>query len=186
MDFRLVYRGRLKANAATAADKQDVRRIFHPQLKKLWEQVPLNDQKNLLKPVPDPGEISILRQCGAFQFAPLVCTDLRLVTDLDIVFLRPQEPGFLVTQGGDVDNRVKTLLDALRMPKVENELPQGDSPQDGETPFFCLLEDDALVTGLSVTTDRLLEPVHDQDVHLLIRVKVRGTTVTWGNIGLIG
>lgn len=36
------------------------------------------------------------------------------------------------------------------------ELPDGDEPQDGEDPFFCLLKDDALVTRLAVDTDTLL------------------------------
>jgi hypothetical protein len=35
MDFRLIHRGRLKANS-TVKDNQSVRRVFHPQLRKLW------------------------------------------------------------------------------------------------------------------------------------------------------
>jgi hypothetical protein len=185
MEFRLVYRGKLKANAATAADKQEVSRVFHPQLRNLWQQLPLSSHPDWLRPEPQTN-FSILEQRGAFSFAPLVSTKLRLIAELSIIFLRPQEPGRLITQGGDIDNRIKTLLDALRMPKAE-ELPRSDAPKEGETPFFCLLEDDALVTALSVTTDRLLEePGDPQHVHLVIHVRVRGTTVLVGTIDLVG
>jgi len=49
-------------------------------------------------------------------------------------------------------------------------------PQDDEDPFFCLLEDDSLVTSIAVTTDRLLTPMEASekihDVHLIIHVQV--------------
>ena len=99
--------------------------------------------------------------------------------------LRPEAPGSIVAQGGDIDNRLKTLLDALRMPRDESELARNDSPKDGEDPFFCLLEDDHLVTKIAVATDRLLLPCDDpSSVRLLIHVKARATLLTYSNIGL--
>ena len=71
------------------------------------------------------------------------------------MFLRsdiPGSPGF----AGDIDNRVKTLLDALKMPST-GEIPPGASPGQDEDPLFCLLEDDSLVTRLSVEMDQLLD-----------------------------
>lgn len=73
----------------------------------------------------------------------------------------------------------------MRIPKA-NEIPSGDCPQKGENPFFCLLEDDALVTHISVTTDRLLEFDDPLEVVLLISVTVRVTQPQMHNIGLIG
>ena len=71
------------------------------------------------------------------------------------------------------------------MPKVEAELPDGDLPNREENPFFCLLENDALITKICVKTDRLLEsPTSDSHVHLLIAVKTKGTVGTWFNIGI--
>ena len=47
-------------------------------------------------------------------------------------------------------------------------------PEKGEDPFFCLLEDDNLITDVKVTTDRLLLPAkedeHIHDVHLTLHV----------------
>jgi hypothetical protein len=86
--------------------------------------------------------------------------------------MRRDSPGNLVTSGGDIDNRLKTLLDALRVPDVIKGMP--DMPSEDEDPFFCLLEDDCLITALSVTTDTLLVPQADEerqhDVVLVIHV----------------
>jgi len=110
---------------------------------------------------------------------PLINSYLKLVASLDILMLRREEPGSLILQGGDIDNRIKTLLDSLRVPKGINEIPNGDSPLDGEKPFFyCLLEDDALVTDLTIRTDRLLLPGNDTNVVLVIDVLIRGTGAT--------
>src|SRR6185437_9442927 len=108
-----------------------------------------------------------------------------MVAELSITFLRPEPPGSLVTQGGDIDNRLKTLFDALRMPKDISELPPGDAPAEGETPFFCLLEDDNLITKIAVNTDRLLKPPpKPSHVVLLIHVTTKPTRLIWANIGL--
>ena len=101
---------------------------------------------------------------------PLVRRSLDLNCSLDILFLRHEDPGNLVLQGGDVDGRIKTLLDALTMPKpdVERRLPSKHPT------LYTLLESDALVAGLNVSTDRLLvSPTNGiNEVHLVIEVKV--------------
>ena len=188
MEFRLVYEGRLKANG-TARDKQEIRRAFHPQLRDLWTKLPLSELRRCVNDGPPDGSRPVprlLRDIGAFRFAPLVSPKLNLVARLKIEFLRPQEPGALVSTGGDIDNRIKTLLDALRMPKNPDELPKEDAPRADEMPFFCLLEDDVLVTELAVITDRLLDAPSPEEVLLLIQVRLIGTTTTWDNIGIIG
>jgi hypothetical protein len=110
---------------------------------------------------------------------------LNLISELDITFLRPEAPGAIITKGGDIDNRIKTLLDGLRMPKDMTEIPTGDAPTADENPFYCLLEDDTLVTRLNVDADRLLEPVKDRsDVLLLIHVQIKWTQGTLENLSL--
>lgn len=103
----------------------------------------------------------------------LVCNYFNIVCSLDVLFLRRDMPGDLIKSGGDLDNRMKVLFDALRMPASDDELA-GATPQQGEDPFCCLLEDDKLITEIKITTDRLLTPKTDSegqnDVHLIIRV----------------
>jgi len=93
---------------------------------------------------------------------------------LEITLLRPGAPGNIVQGGGDIDNRLKTLLDALAVPPHDNQLPR-NPPAADETPFFCVLEDDGLITKLSVNTERLLESTNspsDVELTLLVRTKI--------------
>ena len=51
------------------------------------------------------------------HYQPLVRNSLALVCSLEIVFLRAGPKG-KVYQGGDLDNRIKTFIDALRVPSL--------------------------------------------------------------------
>ncbi len=184
MEFRLTYSGLLRTNASVQ-DKMYLRRCFHAQLVELWNQVPLRDFRDLLNPAPASGQISIIQPLGPFQFAPLVTQRIHLVCELEITLLRPEPPGSVITQSGDIDNRLKTLFDGLRMPRHLAELVPSDSPKSNETPFFCLLEDDNLVTKVAVVTDRLLARVPNAGhVLLLIRVTTSATKMIYKNMGL--
>jgi hypothetical protein len=190
MEFTLHYRGELKANRGPL-DKHILRCHFHTQLKELWDQLPLREYHGqlLLPPSTDPqaleGSCSVLRPIGAFNFAPLVSSRIHFVAELDILLLRPEPPGMIITQGGDIDNRIKTLLDALKVPSEPNALPSQAVPTPDQVPFFCLLEDDNLVTRLAVKTDRLFEPVQSpNEVVLLIHVTTKQLLGLMGTIGL--
>lgn len=62
-------------------------------------------------------------------FIPLVTEELGLRCKLDILFLRPENPGSLFVRG-DLDNRLKTLFDGLRIANDKQEL--GNSPLSAE------------------------------------------------------
>jgi len=70
---------------------------------------------------------SIIQDVGDFQFAPLVNNKLHMTADLNITMLRPGRPGSLITHAGDIDNRLKTLLDALKVPEP-GALPKDARP----------------------------------------------------------
>lgn len=185
MKFTLTYRGELKSNRG-AKDKHELRRHFHRQLKELWTQKPLSGfRRRLLDRSSNDQSTNIVRDIAGFEFAPLICERLALTAELRITLFRPHPPGALVGSGGDIDNRMKTVLDALKVPSEPNALPNGATPSDDEIPFFCLLEDDKLITELSVTTERLLEPDQSpNEVLMLIDVVVRHVEVYIGTIGL--
>jgi hypothetical protein len=110
-----------------------------------------------------------------YKWLPLVTEELGIACSLDILFLRRDAPGkIIVSGGGDIDNRLKVLFDALRMPKYADEV-QDCTPKENENPFFCLLEDDTLINHVKITTDRLLTPLESgeaiNDVVLVIHVK---------------
>jgi hypothetical protein len=50
--------------------------------------------------------------------------------------------------------------------------------------MFCLLEDDNLITSLSVRSEHLLEDAAKDDVELYIVVRTRALRAIWGNVGL--
>lgn len=104
------------------------------------------------------------QRCGG-RFVPLISKAGGFTCALDILFLRRDNPGHIVSSGGDIDNRIKVLFDGFRMPETVAELGGLSIDQD-EDPFFCLLEDDQLITRVSVTTDRLIVPQKsDESVH---------------------
>ena len=125
----------------------------------------------------------MVRPFGPFVFVPLVTGEMSVIAELSLVMLRPELPGKLINQGGDIDNRLKTLFDALTMPQNQNSLPNNIKPTSDQEPFFfCLLEDDNLITSVAVKTEQMLEPCEDKSiVDVLINVKTRVTRVTLGN-----
>lgn len=209
MEFRLIYEGELRASGNNKTrppkEKHVIRKQIHKQLAELWDIHPsLKEFK--IENNGTSASISTLEYDLAplgksyvdtlannntksgFRFVPLVHKKLDLICSLDILFLRREDPGELLKQGGDVDNRVKTLLDALQIPQHLHDLTD-QSPEVDENPFYCLLENDSLVTELNITTDRLLTPIRSggnkNDVVLVIRVKIKAVRVLFENLELI-
>ncbi len=141
----------------------------------------------LAKLTDEYRKLSVVKKVDRWTFTSIINETHHLIADLNITILRPEEPGSLITQGGDIDNRLKTLLDALTIPK-SNQIPRGDSAGDDEQPCHCLLEDDNLITGLNVTVDRLLRSgASDPDpseVLMMICVDVSATRGTLKNLEL--
>jgi hypothetical protein len=106
-------------------------------------------------------------------YIPLVTKRMEARCSLDILFLRPEEPGMII-EGGDLDNRIKTLFDALRLPSNLAEAG-GEEAKVMDEPVFCLMEDDRLISEVRIVTDHLLMLPHSQqlganDVFLVISV----------------
>jgi hypothetical protein len=183
MEFTLHYRGPLKSNARPA-EKHKLRCVFHEQLKQLWQQEPLVGRDKMLE--PDTEGNSLVQTLRGFSFLSLVSKRIDMIAELDITLLRPEPPGSIIGRGGDIDNRLKTLFDALKAPSDPSDLPRDASPTDDQQPyFFCLLEDDRLITRISVDTAQLLEPVQgDTEVDLIVRVQAKLLSVRWETIGL--
>ena len=198
-----------------AAHKHQVRREFHKQLKHLWatdrflsryqispenpnigtNRKPAADSMYAMW-APSEDELKPLVDVVAarhakldYRFVPLVTEYFDLLCSLHILFLRHDVPGSAI-QAGDIDNRIKTLIDALRIPNNQAELVGDDaSPKDDEDPFFCLLQDDNQVSGFSVETDTLLEPPDgrsdDRNVKIVVTVELRPYFATQFNLSFV-
>lgn len=168
MNFRLIYRGPLHPQGGGSANprhKHFIRQQFHLQLSVLWKSVPFINsigEINVHWQKPDGSHELVSRiekmarehSKGGFRFVPLISKELGLACRLKVLILRREEPGQQF--GGDIDNRFKVLVDALKIPD-ESDI-RGMDPSDDDDPFFCLLEDDARLTDFQVKSDRLLIP----------------------------
>lgn len=197
MEFRLTYEGPLRSSngrderPARRDHKHDIRKTFHGQLKRLWAETPFlrgdssgpnllsfTSERRYVKPATSIDELAAKHFLYGFNFVPLVTADLGLMCGLDILYLRRAKPGDVLQYTGDIDNRLKTLFDALQIPDA-NQGYSAKSPAEDEKPFFCLLENDRLITKVAVETDRLLEDVNnpegdiENDARLVITVRIR-------------
>ena len=173
MEFRLIYEGPLHGQGAKSLHKWEIRRALHPQLQRLWREHPLKNAADRLLAHPAlPGQTSVVVEKGG------------LYAELSVLLFRQQPRGTLITDGGDIDNRLKTLLDGLRVPhgsmEGRTELPEEPDP----LPFFCLLEDDSLVSKVIVESEQLLRPAKLDEVVAIISVHVKKTMLTHENMAL--
>ena len=192
MQFRLTYEGKLlgaSRNNPRAPHKHEIRKVFHRQLRLLcsfhpafdWFQEEGEGQERIRHHTDQ------FERCG-YRFFPLATLQLSLLCGVDILFLRPDRPGVVLHGGsGDLDNRLKTLFDALRMPTSKDELGGYATPEADEDPFYCLLEDDSLINSVSVDADTLLQPIGHgfdrNDARVVLTVRLQPYKQTWRNVG---
>lgn len=206
MELRLCYEGPLRASnagrdekTARKEHKHSIRKVFHSQLKRFWQENTVLRRggdtggptvlvtEEYIEPPLTVEAISEKYSHLGFKFVPLVRSDLDLMCGLDILYLRRAKPGDVVKYTGDIDNRLKTLFDALQIPDANQDYHLL-TPKPDEVPFFCLLENDNLITKVSVDTDMLLQDVknpegdHENDAKLVISVKIRPYKLNFSNI----
>jgi hypothetical protein len=176
-EFQLSYDGPLHSsqNTGRREQKHAIRKRFHPQLAKVWKRLHPQAESDILSRFSAAyGSGPEYIERSSFRFCPIVRTSERLVCELDILFIRRELPGRVIT-GGDLDNRIKTLFDALRVPDPQQMT--GVQPDFGEDPFYCLVEDDALITALAITTAQNLEDAssssEEKHVRLVLKVKLK-------------
>jgi hypothetical protein len=82
----------------------------------IWSPPVLPEYNDPIPPLM-PGQTDL---CAPIQvpnsaaYLPLIRKSLNLACAVDILFLRHEDPGSLILQGGDIDGRIKTLFDASR------------------------------------------------------------------------
>jgi hypothetical protein len=208
MKFRLTYEGKLYADSkrdrdtrlSRAKHQHELRKVFHKQLKALWENHKELSRDQAVPKKPgfrnEPDERRLIREVIAdeyarlgYRFVPLVGQRNATVCNLDILFLRADPPGSLM-HGGDLDNRIKTQIDGLRMTDVASELGGYEKPDDDEDPFFCLLENDKYIAHFAVEADTLFQPIGStfdrNDVRIVITVQTGVIYTRMDNLDWIG
>lgn len=203
MKFVLHYRGSLPAatnNNSRTGDKHRIRLHFDRQLRELVsrkvafehlaaETIPHGKLAGgaLTAPLDHNGNkiLKFAVPLAGYELVTLLTRPHRLAAEIDITWLRREEPGHVVT-GGDLDNRLKTLFDAMRMPHTAEEIAPSLDEQDELERLYCLLEDDSMITRCAITTHELLEPPKEgekqNDVDLTIHVTVVTTFPSMANM----
>lgn len=207
LEFKLLYQGQLLG--ASRDDKRphhkhELRKEFHKQLKRLWTtKSPLKERtlSNIPRALdaayyskPEDAFISYSKTVAdkftyhGYSFLPVISDELFLTCSIEILFLRPEESR-MIFQMGDIDGRIKTIFDSLRMPSVQeaSQLKNEFPPTDDEKPMYCLLEDDKLISEVRLATDQLLllpgtSELKATDSFLVITVKVKPTRLCYGNL----
>jgi hypothetical protein len=183
MEFHLIYDGNLlKAGGkknTRAWEKHSIRRNLHEQLKRLWETHPAlkyyadkTVEWNHKPPERFLDHLANNYEKGGIGFIPIATELNGLVLSLDVLLLRPEGPGQILDSAGDIDNRMKVLIDALRVPRDLSEMKRKDGDDPDPNPMYCLMADDKLITALKVKTDRLLLTMRDEhEACVVIRVE---------------
>lgn len=191
MEFTLVYEGPLKPHGkGGSSHRQDIRSQFNEQLKVLWEAEPL--KSHMPRALGDANidyvetfsataegreprkEPSTVREVSGNHYLPIVAAQHSLTARIDITWFRDEPPG-KVLQIGDIDNRLKTLLDCLQTPPV-GQATNEDLGTSLKEPFFTVLDDDALISEFSVKTVRDLRTCAAQG-KVLLMIQVRPIVV---------
>ena len=162
-------------------EKHALRLEFHRQLADLWKRDPrlssidpeqLKDvvthsevfrgrfdvQRNAEKHIPLYEDTPLRgflyqRPFRGYRFIPLVTGVMHADCRLEITISRSLRRGTIL-YAGDLDGRLKVLLDALSMPLQKSDLPCGVT--GGDEICFCLLEEDVMVTDLCIESKQLL------------------------------
>ena len=195
MKFKLVYNGEIKINPKhRCAHLHEIRTQLSPQLKRLTEIAPYDAIRQTLM-----NRKKCFREVGGAKFFPIITPELDLLAELDVQIMHPE---LLNTPHADIDNRMKTLLDALKRPQSANEV--SSAMNKGETMFF-LLDDDHLVTKMTINTSHLLarpegigrtkirahslgaaaKPLPDYDLLIIISVNIKASRGTMDNLAVI-
>jgi hypothetical protein len=220
MKIRLVYEGDLFSNQTGSnhrpsrltidQHKQKIRREIHHQLKRAFTELPAlksfsycpgcKTNHNFGMGDDNTHKTEDLQQCisreigdrakvGKFYFCPLVNDKLGLECSLDILIMRHGTRRG-VYEAGDLDNRVKTLIDGLTMPNLSQV--QDDEPNNDEEPFFTLMSDDNIISGLRVEADLLHKISSGQDgekniskVLAIITVEIKPSVPNSMNIAFV-
>jgi hypothetical protein len=155
---------------AKAVAKWEIREALRPQIERFWKQSP----QVVTKLVEQPSVKDFYyREVEGIKFIALITEKLQLVAEIDVLLLRKSPRGSVVGNSGDLDNQLKTLIDALRVPSNKQEIPDSKRHVWKGREFHTLLEDDRLITRLNVECDQYLEDVRDDEVLAIVKASAK-------------
>jgi hypothetical protein len=192
--FTLRFGGHVPSGArgGKAEEKHNLRVHFSDQIHRKWQKIKaLNQYLEMHMPIvedhrsgrfckPSNGDELLpffgVKRSGLTIF-PMISAHNALMCELSI-FMSVMEPRLLEPKG-DLDNRVKFIFDALRMPHEDQEIPA--SACSGSDQLYCLLEDDSLIRKFSVEAEEAISSPLTESIE--IRVTIFSTSETHFSLG---
>lgn len=159
-----------------AKEKHEIRMKFSEQLGKLVKTQPFILGKSKLA--------NRKWHKNKYIFFPLVPFSSQCSASLKVRILDRQQRGYLIGRGGDIDNRLKTILDALRIPNEGTDM-KGVAPGNRKR-IYTLLEDDRQVSSLSVEISRWMVEGPPNEVFVIIDIETQEEQTTYQSIDVLG
>lgn len=139
MKITLTFQGRLPAKQrGVSPAKASLRAAFHPQI--AAQVKPILSERNWT------AVSTVIDGC---HFVSPAHHAYGTAVELDVLLLVPPSQARV----GDVDNRLKTLIDGLTCPANSEQMQGFHEPPDGG-PTYCLMSDDNLVQQITVDSRR--------------------------------
>jgi len=182
MDIVLTYRGRIPAKRSDREAVWAIRREFHTQLAKLWGKEPFSVLRRWEDSNFEAGAPHFTRHWRDQTFVPFLGEDVGVGANIDITLLTGMPAKKRVVSSGDLDNRIKRLIDALRVPKGEGEMVES-LPADAR--WYCLLEDDDVVISVTARLGAYLASDDPAEAFAFIRVRPSALRVTLSNLSML-
>lgn len=179
MHITLTYKGPVQGNARKQSDVWRLRKSFHKQLYKLsltneFEYVEKYANQDTEKSHPNIG-IDVANS----RYVPFITSKMKTRCSLYVRVFRGVRQYNPVLGNVDLDNRVKTLIDALRAPQQISETKESDG-----TVRYVLLEDDSLIDGITVKSGHYLDEEDEGVVLAIITANIHLAHATWANMHL--
>ncbi|RWA71387.1 hypothetical protein [Mesorhizobium sp.] len=182
MDIYLTYRGQIPSKTSSLDAVWSMRKSFHSQLQKLWGKEPFAILKKWEDSNFAAGAPNFLRQIGDQIFVPFYSEVVGVGVKLEIKLLTGLPLQQAVISSGDLDNRVKRIIDALRAPTQKGELTKNLEPGSR---WYCVMDDDSSVKEVTASLAPYLDSSDPSESFVFVRVRTSPSAVTLANLAML-
>jgi hypothetical protein len=175
MEFVLSYSGAVKSSRDRKITSS-IRKSISAQLERLGRDERLKGAFNRLSNVDNTIQGSSF--FSGTRFIPVFGVATLTTVELDITLLNGSDYHSPL-KNGDLDNRLKRVIDGLRCPLTGDEVDEGTLFDQKRC--FCLINDDSILSKISVRAFPNLSANSESDTVVLINAKVKAFGTTWEN-----
>jgi hypothetical protein len=183
VEIRLTYRGRIPSKRKDVGAVWEMRKSFSAQLEKLWGKEPFSILKEWEDSDFAAGAPRFTRTVGDHTFVPFYGRRVGIKVKLRILLLTGLPQQQQTIQNGDLDNRMKRVIDALRA------VPQGQTSElDSSLPchgrWYTLMDDDSDVVEVTAALGPYLESSDPSESFVLVSASPYPIYVSPDNIAM--